>query len=136
LSCAATCRRHVGTAVTPQSIIADAAEFAVDIGAFRPNIREDSNDAGVFVVPIETSPLQQLRSAEGKGSIERETFLASVMKAFGAPRPAQRSSRDARRPDHRSRAQGFGSLSYDRARNSPFSQKTGGVLRERRLNPI
>jgi hypothetical protein len=36
-----------------QSIVSDAAKFAIEIGAFRPTIREDDNDAGIFIAPIE-----------------------------------------------------------------------------------
>jgi hypothetical protein len=39
-----------------QSIITDAAQFSVEIGAVRPHIREGGNDAGIFVAPFDAVP--------------------------------------------------------------------------------
>ena len=50
-----------------QSIFADAAQFAVEIGALRPHIREGGNDARIFVAPIEAASASAIVPARDQG---------------------------------------------------------------------
>ena len=45
-----------------QSVLADAAQFAVEIGGLHRQLREGGDDARIFVAPIEPRPRQQLHT--------------------------------------------------------------------------
>src|SRR5208337_879159 len=59
-----------------QSVVANAAQFAVEVGALRPHVREGSHDARILLAPIETGPCQQLRPSalDARGHAETVEF--------------------------------------------------------------
>jgi hypothetical protein len=57
-----TIARGLGLRKARQSVVANPAQFSVQIGTLRPHIREGSYDARIFVTPIEAGPRQQLHA--------------------------------------------------------------------------
>ena len=54
--------RGLGLRKARQSVVANAAQFAVEVSGLGPHLREGGNDARIFVAPIEARPRQQLHS--------------------------------------------------------------------------
>ena len=55
--------RGLGLGEVRQAVVADATQFAVEIGGLRPHGRERRKQAGIFGAPVEAGARQKLRLA-------------------------------------------------------------------------